>query len=83
MILNNELYFLHIWSYVTNFYLLTQLGILVVLGIMIIGIFENDSFEINIVTHVNVSGELSFFEETFRGTGITMRNTSMCIIFIL
>jgi len=45
---------------------------------MVIGVLENDSFQIDIVAYTNVLGELSLFEETFRGIGITTRNIEYC-----
>jgi len=83
LLLDNELYSLRILSYVPAFHLLTQLGISIVLGIMIINILKNDSFQIDIVAHVNVSGELSFLEETLHGIGITTSNINrQCIILL-
>lgn len=38
---------------------------------MVIDVFKNDGLQIDIVAHMNVSGELSLLEETLRGIGVT------------
>lgn len=50
---------------------------------MVINVLKNDSFQIDIVAHVNVSGELSFLEETVRGIGITTRNIDIRSIILV
>lgn len=71
----NELYSIRILRDVrSGLRLLAELGVSVVLGVIIIGVFENDSLQIDIIAYVNVPGELRFLQEALRGIGISTGN---------